>query len=370
MTGTQRPPLHCGEAPLATASDYWNTLRFSLDHRWVGGPYPQISTDGYAMAPPPDLSIVLPAHNEAGNIGPMCATLKKCLTTLGSYEVVFVDDGSVDATLMALRGAAAQDPAVRYVSFTRNFGHQAALRAGLRHARGRGVIVMDADFEHPPALIPELVAEWRKGFKIVTTRRIDDEAQVSTLKRSTSLLFYRLLNTIGDVRIEPGSADYMLLDRVVVDVVNLFDDQDVFLRGLVRWLGYPLASVPYHRGVRQHGVTNYSLRRMVELAVTGIAAHSLRPLRFAIYLALGFVLIGFALVIYSLISFLFVRHTVAGWSSIMATIAILGAAQLLVLGIIGEYVGRTLREVRRRPSYVVAETEAQHLERKIGSKLS
>jgi polyisoprenyl-phosphate glycosyltransferase len=280
--------------------------------------------------------------------------------------VVFVDDGSADATLIALRSAAAQDPAVRYVSFTRNFGHQAALRAGLRHARGRAVIVMDADFEHPPALIPELVAEWRKGVKIVATRRIDDKTQVSTLKRATSRFYYRILNAIGDVGIEPGSADFMLLDRVVVDVINLFEDQDVFLRGLVRWLGYPLTSVPYRRGVRQHGETNYSLRRMVELGVSGIAAHSLRPLRFAIYLALGCVLLGLLLVIYSFVSLLFVKHTVAGWSSIMAAIAILGAAQLLVLGIVGEYVGRTLREARRRPSYVVAETEAQRSEQGVG----
>jgi dolichol-phosphate mannosyltransferase len=186
----------------------------------------------------------------------------------------------------------------------------------------------------------------------------------------TSLFYYRVLNTIGDVRIEPGSADFMLLDRVVVDLINLFEDQDLFLRGLVRWLGYPITTVPYRRGVRQHGETNYSLRRMVELAVTGISAHSLRPLRFAIYLALCFVLIGLLLVIYSFVSFLFVHHTVAGWSSIIAAIAILGAAQLLVLGIIGEYVGRILREARRRPSYVVAETEAQRSAREIGFKLS
>jgi dolichol-phosphate mannosyltransferase len=261
--------------------------------------------------------------------------------------------------LVEIRGAA-RDPGIRYLSFTRNFGHQAALRAGLRHARGRAVILMDADFEHPPELIPKLVAAWRGGAKIVATRRDDDGVPAG--KRLSSRLYYRVLDAIGDVRIEPGSADYMLLDRAVVDVVNAIEDQDIFLRGLVRWLGFPLVTIPYTRGERQHGESSFSLRRMVELALTGIAAHSVRPLRFAIWLALGFAALGFLFVIYAIISFLFVQHTVAGWSSIVAVIAILGAAQLLVLGIIGEYVGRILRETRKRPSYIVAETEAERAE--------
>jgi polyisoprenyl-phosphate glycosyltransferase len=306
----------------------------------------------------PEFSVVLPAHNEADNIAPMCAALRAELTSLGSYEIIFVDDGSTDCTLESARTAAASEANIRYVSFTRNFGHQAALRAGLRYARGTAVIVMDADFEHPPKLIRDLVAKWREGFKVVGAQRIDDVENVSWLRRMTSPLYYRLLDFIGDVRIEPGSADYMLLDRVVVDSVNALGDHDFFLRGIVRWFGYPLATVPYHRGVRQSGESKYTFRRMVELAVTGIAGHSLRPLRFAIYLAGGFAAVGFLFAIYSIVSFYFVRRTVAGWTSIMASIAILGAAQLLVLGIFGEYLGRILSQGRKRPNYVVAETEA------------
>jgi glycosyltransferase involved in cell wall biosynthesis len=308
---------------------------------------------------PPEFSIVLPAHNEADNIAPMCAALKAELTPLGSYEIIFVNDGSTDGTLAALRAAAAGDAAIRYLSFTRNFGHQAALGAGLRHARGAAVIVMDADFEHPPLLIPELVAKWRAGLKTVGAQRIDDAENVSLFRRVTSTLYYRLLDTIGDVHIEPGSADYMLLDRVVVDSVNSLVDHDLFLRGIVRWFGYPLATVPYHRGVRTSGESKYTLRRMIELAVSGIAGHSLRPLRFAIYLALAFAGIGFLFIIYSIVSFYFVQHTVAGWTSIMAAIAILGAAQLIVLGVFGEYLGRVMREARKRPNYIIAETEAE-----------
>jgi len=307
------------------------------------------------MGAGPEISIVLPAHNEAGNISGIATAIAQQMALIGSYEIIFVDDGSQDGTLVAIR-AAARDPAIRYVSFTRNFGHQAALRAGLRHARGRGVILMDADFEHPPELIPQLIAAWREGTKIVTTRR-DDADTVSAGKRLSSRLYYYVLDALGDVRIEPGSADFMLLDRAVVDVVNGLEDQDIFLRGLVRWLGYPLKVIPYARGTRQHGESKFSLRRMVELALTGIAAHSVRPLRFAIWLALGFAALGLLFVVYAVVSFLFVQHTVAGWSSIVAVIAILGAAQLLVLGIIGDYVGRILRETRKRPSYIVAETE-------------
>jgi dolichol-phosphate mannosyltransferase len=307
----------------------------------------------------PDISIVLPAHNEAGNIAPIAAAIARAVALSGSYEIVFVDDGSTDGTLAAIRGAA-RDPAIRYLSFTRNFGHQAALRAGLRHARGRAVIVMDADFEHPPELIPKLIAASKEGAKIVATRR-DDEG-VAAAKRLSSTLYYKVLDAIGDVRIEPGSADYMLLDRAVVDVVNALEDQDIFLRGLVRWLGFPLVTIPYARGQRTQGESSFSLRRMVELALSGIAAHSVRPLQFAIWLALGFALLSLLFIVYAIVSFLFVQHTVAGWSSLVAVIAILGAAQLLVLGIIGDYVGRILRETRKRPSYIVAETEGERTE--------
>jgi len=307
--------------------------------------------------PVPDVSVVIAAYNEAHNIAPLCAALREVLAPFGGYEIIFVEDGSTDGTLDAIR-AAARDPSVRYVSLTRNFGHQTCLRAGLRHARGRAVIVMDADFEHPPELIPELIGQWKAGFKVVTTRRLDDAETTSLFKRAASRLYYRILDSLGDVHIEPGSADYLLLDRVVVDAVNGLEDHELFLRGVVRWFGYPLATVPYRRGTRTHGMSKYSLRRLVELAVTGIAAHSIRPLRFAVWLSLGFALVGILLILYSVASFLFIDRTVVGWTSLMAAFAILGSVQLLVLGIIGEYVGRILRETRKRPHYVIAETEA------------
>ena len=315
-----------------------------------------------------EFSIVLPAHNEVGNVAPIIAELRRLMSAVGRTEIIGIDDGSSDGTLEALRAAAAADPMVRYVSFTRNFGHEAAMRAGLRAARGQAVIVMDADFEHPPEVVPQLVEQWRGGFKVVAAQRMDDAA-VSSFKRATSRLYYRVLGALGDVQMEPGSADFLLLDRAVVDTINGFENQELFLRGLVRWLGFPIAKISYRPGQRRHGASKYSVGRMVELALSGIAAHSVRPLRAAIWLALGFAGLGMLFVVYSIVSFFFVQHTVAGWTSIMAAIAILGAAQLFVLGIVGEYVGRILRETRRRPSYVVAETEADQHKRSLVNEL-
>jgi dolichol-phosphate mannosyltransferase len=219
--------------------------------------------------------------------------------------------------------------------------------------------VIEADLKLPPGLIPDLVREWRAGFKVVTAQRVNHELIAPWFKRLTSRLYYRVLDALGDVPIEPGSTNYMLLDRVVVDALDRIEDQDLFLRGVMRWLGYPVGSVSFRQDLCPRGSTTYSLRRVVELAVTGIAVHSARPLRYAIWLALAFAAVGACLVVYSVVSFFFVQRTVAGWTSIMAAIAILGAAQLLVLGIVGEYVGRVLREMRKRPSYVVSETDAE-----------
>jgi dolichol-phosphate mannosyltransferase len=306
----------------------------------------------------PTLSVVLPCFNEEQNIAAMAQRLGEILTPLSTWELVFVNDASTDGTLTEIKRLAAADRRIRFVSFTRNFGHQAALRAGLHHARGNAVILMDCDFEHPVELIPKLVAEWQRGAKVVTTRRESAPGQVSLLKRATSRWFYRVLDAIGDIHIDPGSADFLLLDRVVVETIGRFDSQDVFLRGLVRWLGYPLATVPYAQGTRRAGESKFTLRHMIDFATTGIIAHSIKPLRIAIHLSLGFALLGLLLVVYSIVSFLWVQHTVAGWTSILAAMALLGAGQFLVLGIIGEYVGRTLREARRWPLYLVAETEA------------
>lgn len=307
----------------------------------------------------PKIAIVLPAHNEAPNIAPIAARLGELLQSLADWQIVFVDDCSSDDTLGQIKMLAAADPHIRYVALMRNVGHQVALRAGLRHAEAEAdaVVLMDCDFEHPPELVPKLVEEWRCGAKIVLTKRLSPPDRVSPFKRLSSKWFYFLFDAISDVRIEPGSPDFMLLDRTAVEAIGKFENQDVFLRGLVRWLGFPTAQVSFMAGQRSAGRTKYSVPRMVDFAMMGIVAHSVKPLRIAIYLSFAFALMGALLLLYSLVSFLWVSRTVAGWTSIMSAIAVLGAGQFLVLGIIGEYVGRVLREVRRWPIYLVAETE-------------
>jgi glycosyltransferase involved in cell wall biosynthesis len=315
----------------------------------------------------PSLSVVLPVYNEERNVAAMAERLAEIAGPFGSYEILFVDDCSTDRSLSEIKGLAVRDRRIRFVAFTRNFGHQAALRAGLRYARGDAVILMDCDFEHPPELIPAMIAEWRKGAKIVVTERTSAPRQLSFLKSLSSRLFYRLLDAIGDVRIEPGSADFLLLDRSAVNTINRFETREIFLRGLVRWLGYPLAKLTFTQGTRQEGESKFTLRRMIDFAVMGIIAHSVKPLRIAIHLSLLFAAIGVLLLVYSLASFLWSAHTVAGWTSVMSAIALLGAGQFLVLGIIGEYIGRLLGESRKWPVYVVAETEASNRPANVGA---
>lgn len=304
------------------------------------------------------LSVVLPAHNEAHNVAAMAARLSEIMQPLPGWEIIFVNDGSTDATLAEIKRIAAVDRRVRFISLARNFGHAAAVRAGLSHARGDGVVLMDCDFEHPPELVPKLVEAWRGGGKVVVTRRTTSPGQSSFMKWVSSHLFYRIFNALGDVHIEPGSADFMLLDRQAVEALALFGHQELFLRGFVRWLGLPLAHVDYVKGARQTGETKFTFRRMVDFAAMGIVAHSLKPLRIGLYLSLVFALIGMLLFVYSLISFVWIGRTVAGWTSIMSAIAILGSGQFLVLGIIGEYVGRLVRQTRGWPLYVVTETKS------------
>jgi len=306
----------------------------------------------------PKIAIVLPAHNEAANIGPIAARLGELLETIADWQIVFVDDGSSDGTLAEIKGLASANCRIRYVALARNFGHQVALRAGLNHAEGDAVVVMDCDFEHPPELVPKLIAEWQRGSKIVLTKRVSKAEDVSLFKRWSSRLFYKLFDAISDIHVEPASPDFMLLDRAAVDAIGKFDNQDIFLRGLVRWLGFPAAYVAFTQGIRQAGETKYSMRRMVDFAMMGIVTHSIKPLRIAIYLSILFMTLGALLFVYSVVSFLWIDRTVVGWSSLMSAIAILGAGQFLVLGIIGEYVGRVLRETRRWPVYIVAETES------------
>lgn len=301
-----------------------------------------------------EVSVVIPAHNEAENLVELHAALRRHLAGHRPYEILIVDDGSTDDTLLIAKQLAELDPSVRYVALSRNFGHQHALRAGLDHASGACVITMDADLQHPPDLIPALIDKWRDGFEVVTTIR-NEGPEATLFKRLTARWFYRLATFLSDVPIKPGTADFRLLDRIVVDAIRRLGETEIFLRGLIPWLGFRTAELDYAANARQHGASSYGLKRMLSLALTGITTTSIQPLRVAVLCAAVVALLTMVYGGYAVWVFFFTGTTVQGWTSVIIVVSALGALQLLVLGIIGEYLGRVLRETRRRPSYFVRE---------------
>jgi polyisoprenyl-phosphate glycosyltransferase len=299
------------------------------------------------------ISVVIPAYNEEANLPILLDQIRSAIPT-GLHEVIVVDDGSTDATLDVVKAASESDRRIKFIGLSRNFGHQTALRAGLRGASGDCVISMDADLQHPPRLLPEMVAKWQEGFKIILTMRKDDE-NVSRFKRSTSALFYKLMNAVSDVEIDPGSADFRLLDRKVVSVINELSEQDFFLRGLIPWVGFPVTRIFYTPDQRLHGSTKYSLRKMISFALSGVIANSIQPLRLATIFA---ALVAGVSVLYAVYAFNEFMHgrVIQGWTSVALVISLIGALQLLVLGVLGEYVGRILRETRNRPQYIISQS--------------
>lgn len=292
------------------------------------------------------ISIVVPVHNEEGNVEALHRALEECLAGV-DFEVIFVDDGSTDSSLEVLERLAHSHPTVRYISFSRNFGHQAALRAGLSEARGDAVISMDADLQHPPEMIPDLLARWREGYDVVYTVRDDQAAGTPWLKRATSRAFYRLLNFLTDLKVDPGAADFRLLDRKVVDLVNQQHEANLFLRGYIQWLGFKQIAISYVPAKRLSGSSSYSLRRMFSLAGSGITQFSIRPLRIAYALAaasfcLFIAYAGYAVVVTA------TGNAIPGWLSIVILVVVLQGIQFLLIGLVGEYLGRTFGRANPR----------------------
>jgi dolichol-phosphate mannosyltransferase len=304
------------------------------------------------------VSVVVPAFNEAANVAPLSDRLAQVLRPLGDYEIWFIDDGSTDGTLEALRRLRQVNPRIGYVSFSRNFGHQSALRAGLDAATGDCVITLDADGQHPPETIPDMMRLWKDGADIVTAVRSDYSSN-GPLKRLTSRFFYRLMNSLADVRLETGAADFRLLDRCAVDAIRAMPESNMFIRGMIGWIGFRHEKLPYRENARMAGETKYSLGRMISLAIQGITSFSIRPLRLATLLGSGLALLSMAYGVYALWAHLAAGRTVPGWTSIIASVLFCSGVQMLLLGILGEYIGRLYIESKRRPPYVVREKSCE-----------
>jgi dolichol-phosphate mannosyltransferase len=302
----------------------------------------------------PLVSIVVPVFEEEGCIAELARRVLRALAgSTARYELLFVDDGSRDQTPERIADLQAVDPRVCTIRFTRNFGHQAALAAGLRYARGDLVVTMDGDLQHPPELLPRLLEAWRAGADVVHTRRQLPPGSRAGAKERLGRAFYRAITRLSGVPIQPAGADFRLLDRRVVDAFNRLDEYFVFVRGLVPWLGFREAVVEYEVGPRFAGRSKYRLSPMLRLASDGIVAFSILPLRLITLLGLVTTVAGLGYGLFWVAAYLAGRVEEAGLTSIVVLLLVFGGVQLLSLGIVSEYVGRTYEEVKRRPRYVI-----------------
>lgn len=301
------------------------------------------------------LSVVVPVFNEVDGIDAFHERIKAVCIGLEDleHELLFVDDGSSDGSLERLQAIAASDPAVRIIKFSRNFGHQIAITAGIDHARGDAIVVIDADLQDPPETIVDFVAKWRDGYDVVYGVRASRDGETRA-KLWTASAFYRLLRRFTKVEIPVDVGDFRLMSRRSAGVLKGMREKDRFVRGLVSWMGYEQVGVPYHREARHAGETKYPYRKMVKFAVDGITSFSSAPLRLASWLGYLASFLAFAY-----LASVFIQKamgaTIQGWATIMVAMLFLGGVQLICLGIIGEYIGRIFTEIKPRPMYVVEE---------------
>lgn len=301
------------------------------------------------------ISIVLPIYNEEAVIATSYARIKKVMEELENYdyEIIGVNDGSKDKTLEILEEITKKDEKLKILSFARNFGHQVAVTAGLRYTTGEAVIIIDADLQDPPELLPEMIQLWEQGNDVVYGQRKLRKGE-SAFKLLTAKMFYKTLNNLSDVEIPKDTGDFRLVDRKVVDVVNSLPEHNKFLRGLFSWVGFKQKAYLYDRQERYAGKTKYPFKKMWKLATDGIISFSTKPLKLVGGLGFLTILLSIGILIYSVVSYVFkLNNLTPGWTSIMVAITLFSGVQLLSIWIISEYVARIYDETRNRPEYIV-----------------
>jgi dolichol-phosphate mannosyltransferase len=301
------------------------------------------------------VSLVVPVYNESEVIGVFYERATKALAAIEGfdYEILFVDDGSRDNSYKQLAGFAAQNPHIRVLKFSRNFGHQIAITAGIDHARGNCVVIIDADLQDPPEVIPAMIERWRQGFDVVYGVRAEREGE-GAMKLATASAFYRLLQRLTSIPIPADVGDFRLMSRRAADQLKLLREKDRFVRGLVSWIGFNQTGLTYSRDKRFAGTTKYPYRKMIKFAFDGITSFSTAPLKLATWSGYSASLLAF-LYLASVFVQKLLGYTVEGWATIMVAVLFLGGVQLVCLGILGEYLGRIFNEVKPRPMYVVEE---------------
>lgn len=302
------------------------------------------------------ISVIVPCFNEEQVINETHGRLMAVLEEFDAleYEIVYIDDGSRDETPHLLHDIQESNDRVRVIRLSRNFGHQIAVTAGLEHSAGEAVVIIDADLQDPPEVIPEMIARWRDGYDVVYGARTDRSGE-TPFKLWTAKLFYRLINRLSEIDIPLDTGDFRLIDRKVVDALLAMPERDRFLRGMVTWVGFRQVAVLYRRAPRHAGVTKYPLLKMVRFATDAVLSFSLTPLRLAMWMGFVALAISFCGIIYAVLLRLYTTDWVRGWASTFTAILFLGGVQLISLGIIGEYIGRIYAEVKQRPLYLVQE---------------
>ena len=305
------------------------------------------------------ITLLIPCYNEEGNLKVLHNRMNEItrVAPLDAYnfDLLFVDDGSTDNTLEVIKELTRVDPNTYFISFSRNFGHQNAIKAGIDRADADALIMMDADMQHPPELIAEMILQWEKGFDVVNTIRVDGRNQ-GWWKRKTSRLFYRIINLFSYVKIDAGAADFRLLDRKVIEVLQGWNEQNLFFRGIIPWLGFKQCKLKYSAAKRHDGETKYTYRKMMSFALDGVTSFSIRPLRLSIYVGIFFAVVSLLIALYAIYINVFTEQAVPGWTSVMVSTVFLGGLQLLMIGIIGEYLGKLFLENKKRPNYIIDET--------------
>jgi len=301
-------------------------------------------------------SIIVPMYNEEEVIEETHKRLREVMDRYGEpYELVFVNDGSRDRTVEIVEGLCRVNPHLRLINFSRNFGHQIAITAGMDYAQGQAIVVIDADLQDPPEVILQMIEKWKDGYDVVYGKRVKRKGETA-FKKLTALMFYRLLRNMTNVEIPVDTGDFRLIDRKVADVLKGLKEKNRFVRGLVSWVGFKQTSVEYVREERWAGETKYPLRKMLRFAMDGITSFSHKPLRLATYI--GFALSGVSFLYLLVVLFqalFFANTTIQGWASIVAINLFFNGIMLMLLGVIGEYIGRIYDESKNRPLYIVRE---------------
>ena len=303
------------------------------------------------------LSIIIPAYNEEKVIEECYRRFTEVLKKLDSYnhEIIFINDGSKDRTLELLKIISENDKDVKIISFSRNFGHQAAVTAGLKEVTGDAIVIIDADLQDPPELIPDMLRLWEEGNQVIYGKRKNRKGE-SSFKLFTAKMFYKTLSSLSDIEIPKDTGDFRLVDREVVDVINSLPEHNKFLRGLFSWVGFNQIPYEYERQERFAGNTKYPLKKMLKLASDGIISFSNKPLKMVGTLGMASIIISFLVLIYALISYIFkLNELSAGWTSIMVAITFFAGVQLLSIWVISEYIGRIYDEAKGRPQYIINE---------------